>query len=119
MSSSFGPVQTAKPKHGECRYCFDENHTRDTGASFESRWRMIGPVCGHRLRPFKRFAKLPQINRSRAAKLSEGADYWTRRAWLPDYCGEPGERSRLELAGMGRMDDAQVEAVLSNIGRGV
>lgn len=112
MGSSFGPVQTAKPKHGDCLYCFDENHTRDTGYCFESRFQMVGPVCGHRLRPFKRFAKPSRLNRYRTSALSETNEYWNRRALLPDYCGEPGERSNPLLAGLHKMDSAEAEAAV-------
>lgn len=93
--SSMGPVNATKPKHGECRYCWDENHSRDTAFHFESRQRMIGPVCGHRLRAPKR--AWPQFKNNRAHdQLRRGhpeylTDYWYRRAMLPDFCGEFGE----------------------------
>ena len=90
--SSFGPVQTGKPRHGECLYCWDENHTRETGTYFESRVPMVGPVCRHRLKPAKRTRKQFKTNRIREEILNtEDLAYWNRRAWLPKYCGEFGE----------------------------
>jgi hypothetical protein len=67
-TGSFGPVNSAHPKHGECLYCFDENHGRDKHLFFGQRPRMVGQVCGHRLRKPKR--TLPQfvMNRNRASR---------------------------------------------------
>ncbi len=82
MSSSFGPVNPGRPKQGECRYCWDENHTRLTGTYFESRVRMVGPTCRHRLLPAKSLIKQFQSNafhtdqRRKRPKMK----YWGRRA---------------------------------------
>lgn len=97
MSSSMGPVNMAPRRFGECRECWDENWTRTTGGFFESRVRMVGRVCGHRLKKpdNKRLAKQSKINRMFEKWRSEDGpymnEYWARRALLPDYCGEPGE----------------------------
>ena len=112
MSSSLGPIDKGHPRYGECRYCWEENHTRDTGFYFEPRQRMVGPVCGHRLHPPKRVTKAHAYN-SLNAQLRVGKGYWYRRACLPDYCGEFGELSDPRLAGMSKWEDEQVERALA------
>lgn len=114
MSSSFGPVQTGQPKFGECRYCWDENFDRDRHFFFEARQHMIGPVCGHRLKHPKRADKPTRISRFRLRQIRKGAlSYWERRANLPDYCGEFGEKSLLALAGLHHMSNKDAEAAVA------
>jgi hypothetical protein len=92
--SSFGPVNTTRRKFGECCTCWDENHSRDTAHFFESRQRMIGAVCGHRLKAVKRPTPQFRINAINQRLREEPSlphyreDYWAKRALLPDYCGE-------------------------------
>ena len=112
--SSFGPINTSRPRFGECRYCWDENWARRHHTYFESRNHMIGPVCKHRLLPAKNTCKQHQINRTRAERLPEMEGYWERRAWLPDYCGEPGELSDPRLAGLSELDSSSAELIISN-----
>lgn len=116
MSSSIGPVNTGKPKFGECRYCFEENHDRDHGFSFEWHYRMRGPICGHKLHKFKSAMIPSRHNRLRPLLLADNQDnYWYRRACLPDFCGEFGEKSLLAFAGMGRMEDDQIAEAIAKI----
>ena len=89
--SSFGTVNDLHPRFGECLYCWDENWTRDHQFSFESRSRMVGQVCGHRLHAQKRHAlqhSLNAMNDETRMLPGRWQDYWHRRALLPDYCGE-------------------------------
>ncbi len=111
MSSCVGPINTGHPKFGECLYCWDENFARETHYYFESRQRMIGPVCKHRLHPAKRAAKQFKINAIRGS-VRKVKGYWNQRAWLPDYYGEPGELNTMELAGIRHMSNGEArEAV--------
>ncbi len=114
MSSSIGPVQTGRPKFGECRYCWDENWSRDHGLVMDSRSHMVGTVCGHRLHKPKRAWKQFRKNRIIIKQMSNPKfqNYWMRRALLPDYCGEFGEKSLLALAGLRYMDDEDAEAAV-------
>jgi hypothetical protein len=99
-----GPIQTGKPRFGECVYCWAENHTRKNGAYFEARQRMIGPICKHHLLPPARATKQFKINRFHGECLEKRGGrplddrmsdefYWYIRAMWPDFCGEPGELS--------------------------
>jgi len=112
MSSSFGPVNSTKRKHGECVACWDENHVREHGSYFESRVPMVGKICKHRLKPAKRLAMQSRTNRlydewrntPGGPYSHDGGDYWARQALLPDYCGgfaelvlgSPGNLIRLD-----------------------
>ena len=93
--SSMGPVNTKHPKFGECLYCWDENYTRDNGYSFDSRYKMVGPVCKHRLHPFKKHEIQSHYNafvdRLRTNFNIYNTNYWYKRALLPDWWGEPKE----------------------------
>ena len=92
--SSFGPINETHPRFGECRYCWDENWARDHSFVFESRSRMIGPACGHRLHAPKHHSTQLQTNRFNEGQrrlTGRWQDYWHRRALLPDYCGDFGE----------------------------
>lgn len=115
MSSSFGPVQRGRPRFGECRYCWDENWTRAHGFYFEWRQRMVGPVCGHRLKCPKQTAKPSRHNRANAFLRQERAgDYWYRRAQQPDYVGEFGERRiGFGLEGLHKLSSDEAEALVA------
>ncbi len=112
MSSSIGPVQRGKPRHGQCAACWDENFFRKHGYYFEWRVPMVNKPCGHRLLPPRRTIKASQASRINARRRDEVAGYWERRSLLPDYCGEPRELSSLALAGLRWMDDAGAEAAV-------
>ena len=58
-SGSIGPVDFSKPKHGQCRYCYEEFHDRETHFYFAGGVRMVGPVCKHRLPRPKKQGKMP------------------------------------------------------------
>lgn len=115
MSSSFGPVNTTHPRFGECLACWEENHTRRTGFYFESRVPMINRPCGHRLLPPNHIPKQLRINRINDFLRASGRyeDYWSRRALLPDYCGELGElRIGFGLEGLCNMGSKEAEAAI-------
>ena len=60
---------------------------------FESRSRMIGPICGHRLHKPKHHIVQFRENAINEQMRQDPRyqEYWNRRALLPDYYGEPGE----------------------------
>lgn len=62
MPDSFGPVDCSESKFGECLYCKDENWARDNHINFGSRFHMVGPICGHRLRAPKRTVPQFKLN---------------------------------------------------------
>ena len=82
---SFGPVPDLRKSKLTCKACLDEIPHRETGISFESFYRMRGPVCGH---SWPRFAAyLPKVTDN---LLEAGM----MQMWTPVRVKEVGRRAR-------------------------
>ena len=88
---SFGPVQTRRARHGECRYCHDELHARLRHFSFDCRPHLIGQVCKHRLP--EPTCKIPHFKRTANNSQIRLEHHGYRRFYslLTDYFGEIAE----------------------------